>query len=124
MPPLLALVLSLGAIWFLLAQERRMNPDVSPALWIPFLWLFFIGTRFPSQWLALGTATPWDRADALLEGSPIDQAVYLVLYAAALAVLVRRRIRWGDIIGANLWIAVFFIYGLVSVAWSDYPGSR
>jgi len=120
MPPFVALVLSLALIVVLLASERRMNPDVSHALWIPFLWLFFIGTRFPSEWLDM-QASAMQRPEEYLEGSPVDQAVFLALYVAALVVLVRRRLPWSGVIAANLSITAFFLYGLVSVVWSDFP---
>jgi O-antigen ligase len=120
MPPFIALVLSLGLILTLLVYERRMNRDVSGALWIPCLWMFFIGTRFPSQWLDMSTAS-LANPDQYLEGSPVDQAVFLVLYAAAFGVLIRRRVPWGSIMAANFWITVFFVYALLSVLWSDYP---
>jgi exopolysaccharide production protein ExoQ len=120
MPPFLALVLSIAVILGLLASERRMNREVSSALWIPFLWMFFIGTRFPSQWIDMGSGA-MAHPDAYLEGSPIDQAVYLVLYAAGIAVLIRRRVSITKTAGANIWIAAFFIYALLSVGWSDYP---
>jgi O-antigen ligase len=120
MPPFIALLLSAGVFVMLLVSERRMNPDVSNALWIPFLWMFFIGTRFPSQWMDIGSYG-LVHADEYLEGSPIDQGVFLFLYAAAIAVLLRRRVPWSEIVAANVWIAAFLLYGLLSVAWSDYP---
>jgi len=121
MPPSIALVLSLGAIWFLHAYERRMNPEVSGAIWIPFLWMFFIGTRFPSQWLDLSAYGSMEHSDEYLEGSPFDRAVFLMLYVSAFAVLLRRRVGWGNVMAANVLLTAFFLYGLVSVTWSDYP---
>jgi exopolysaccharide production protein ExoQ len=121
MPPFIALALALGFVLVLLASERRMNQDVSPAVWIPFLWMFLIGTRFPSQWLDLGSSASMANADEYLEGSLVDQVVFLTLYAAALAVLVRRRVSIGAIMAANVWVSAFLLYGLLSVAWSDFP---
>ncbi len=120
MPPFLALALSLGLILALLTSERRMNQNVSHAVWIPSLWIFFIGTRLPSQWLDMGSWSLTD-AGAYVEGSPFDQGVFLLLYAAGIAVLVRRRAPWGRIMAGNLWITAFLVYGLLSVAWSDFP---
>jgi O-antigen ligase len=120
MPPPIALAIVLGAILFLLARERRMNPDVSGALWIPFLWMFFIGTRFPTQWLDMGGAS-MQQVDDYLDGSPVDRAVYLALFAAALVVLIRRHVSWSSLAATNFWIVAFFAYGLASVAWSEFP---
>jgi exopolysaccharide production protein ExoQ len=121
MPPVLALTISLAFIALLLVSERRMNPDVSHAVWIPLLWIFFIGTRFPSQWLDLASTGAMESADQYLEGSPVDQLVFLALYLAALVVLMRRRISIGTFISANVWVSVFLLYGFLSIAWSDYP---
>lgn len=121
MPPVLALTLSLAFIALLLVTERRMNPTVSHAVWIPLLWMFFIGTRFPSQWLDLTSTVTMASADQYLEGSPVDQIVFLALYVAALTILVKRRVSLGAVISANVWVSAFLLYGLLSIAWSDYP---
>lgn len=119
MPPALALVFSLVAIAALILQDRRANHDVSTTLWIPFLWLFFIGTRFPSQWLDLGSTTT-SPSDSL-ESSSIDQLVFLALYTAGITVLVSRRLPLRDAMSANSLVFAFLAYGLISVLWSDYP---
>jgi exopolysaccharide production protein ExoQ len=120
MPPILALALVVAVLAGLFVSERRTHPEVSPALWIPFLWTFFIGTRFPSQWLFIdgaGVAGP----EELLDGSPLDMAVFLLLYVMALGVLMRRTVSWSGILAANVWVTAFLLYGLLSVVWSDYP---
>lgn len=113
-------MLYLGLILVLFVRERRMNPDVSLAIWIPLLWIFFIGTRFPSQWLDLGSASA-EQASDYIDGSPFDRMVFLALFVAAIVVLIRRRMNWGNVMAANVAIAAFFIYGLLSVAWSEFP---
>jgi len=119
MPPFVALVLSILLIIALLNAEQRINQDISYATWVPFLWMFFIGTRFPSQWLDVGASMT--SHDEYLEGSPVDQAVFLGLYAAAITILIRRKFSWTGIFSANLWICIFLLYGLISISWSDYP---
>lgn len=119
MPPVLALVLSIAVIVMLFRWERHMNRDVSSAMWIPFLWLFFIGTRFPSLWLDAGATMA--HPDEYLDGSTTDQVVFGLLYVAGIVVLIRRRVSWTGVVSANLWIAAFLLYGLLSVLWSEYP---
>lgn len=121
MPPIVALVLVTAMLVALFVFERRMNPQVSPAVWIPFLWMFFIGTRFPTQWLAINGGAAMTGPEDLLEGSPLDMAVFLSLYVMALAVLMRRAVSWAEIVSANKWVAAFLLFGLLSVVWSDFP---
>ena len=116
MPPVLALALTACLLVFSFAVERKRNLEVTGAIWIPFLWLVFIATRFPSEWLTLSSG---GRAGS--EGSPVDQAVFLGLYAAAVVVLIRRRVSVMEFIASNKWLAVFLIYCLLSILWSDYP---
>lgn len=91
----------------------------SKALWIPFIWMFLSGSRYVSQWLSLGS--PIVSADAYLEGSPVDRAIFLVLILAAVFVLVRRRLQWSELLMNNWGIWLFFIFGVISIGWSDYP---
>ncbi len=52
MPPYLALllwfVMLVGLFWFDPAKE----PKVSGALWVPLIFLFFMASRQPTQWLS------------------------------------------------------------------------
>jgi exopolysaccharide production protein ExoQ len=121
MPPIVALALVIAVLAVLLVMERRTNPEVSPALWIPFFWIFFIGTRFPTQWLSINDAPAFPGADEYLEGSPLDMAVFLSLYVMAVVVLMRRSVSVTSIMAANAWVTAFLLYGLLSVVWSDYP---
>jgi exopolysaccharide production protein ExoQ len=41
--------------------------------------------------------------------------------AAGAVVLVRRRVSWGRVIAQNPWIWLFFLWGALSIGWSDYP---
>jgi len=68
MPPTLALALWLVLLLALLRFDPAKEPSTSPALWVPVMWMFIMGSRLPSQWLgaqsfeaeqALETGTPW-----------------------------------------------------------------
>jgi exopolysaccharide production protein ExoQ len=117
MPPVLALCLTLGFICFLFWRESREKINVSGALWIPLIWLLITGSRSVSQWLSLGTSG----IDAPDEGSPIDAVVFFSLIVAGFYVLSRRRVNLSEFARNNRWLALFFIYCLVSVVWSDFP---
>jgi exopolysaccharide production protein ExoQ len=118
MPPQLALILCLSAVFWLWWRDQRNNPTVSAALWIPVAWFSIIGSRFPSEWFAThGPKT----ANALVEGSPLDRNVFLFLLVLGIVVLLRRQVKWGLVIRRNPWIAAFFLYTAISIFWSDFP---
>ena len=58
---LLWVVLLLGLFWFDPARE----PKTSAALWVPVIWLFFLGSRSPAMWLGFSYGgelpKPWRR---------------------------------------------------------------
>jgi len=110
--------LGIGGLFYL---NRDESVRTSRALWIPVIWFWILGSRAVSIWLAGGMA-PADSADALMDGSPIDAAVFQLLLAAGLAVLVRRGQRSLPLLAANWPIILYFAYCLLSVLWSDYPG--
>ena len=82
--------------------------------------MFLAGSRYVSQWLNL-LGVPVTSADVFLEGSPIDRSIFLILILAGVIILVRRKLNWSDLITKNAWIWLFFIFGAISILWSDYP---
>jgi len=120
MPPALALILTLTAIAGLLWREARKSPQVSGALWLPVIWIFLVSSKFVGQWLAtLGLTS--ERAVSMEDGSPIDAVVFLALIVAGAVVLARRGVTPGRIIAQNKFVAIFLLYCLISIAWSDFP---
>ena len=87
MPPSLALLL-----WFvLLVGLFRFDPaketKVSGALWVPLTWMFFMGSRAPSQWL--GVSSAGGMAQSFEEGNPLNRAFYLMLLILSVAIRCR-----------------------------------
>ena len=116
---LLALLICILLISYLFWMDRKNNEGVSSAIWVPFIWMFLSSSRYVSQWLNLGT--PNISADAILEGSPIDRAVFILLIIAGVLILRQRRINWNAFFTQNAWIWLYFVFGVVSFLWSDYP---
>jgi exopolysaccharide production protein ExoQ len=117
LPPIVALWLTLGFIFFLFRREAKDRSEVSSALWIPLIWLLITGSRSVSGWLNLSQqeiASPED-------GSPLDAAIFFGLLVAGYAVLSKRRVSLGTFIQNNRWLTVFIVYCLISIAWSDFP---
>jgi exopolysaccharide production protein ExoQ len=119
MSPSVALLLWAVLLVGLLCLDRGREPKNSAALWVPVIWLFFLGSRGPSMWL--GTSEVSDRAQALEEGNPLDRAVVLVLILLVIGILASRSFRWSNFIAQNFALALFLAFTLSSVAWSDFP---
>src|SRR5438309_3443333 len=111
----LALLFTLAFIAFLFVRDWRERPPITGALWIPLLWLVIIGSRNVSEWIGFGGAT------SLVDGSPLDSTIYLSLELAGLIVLFRRRVSLSKVVSENPWFALFFLYGVLSILWSDFP---
>jgi exopolysaccharide production protein ExoQ len=119
MPPLLATVIYLLIVAYLLRRDIQQKPNVTPALWIPTVWVFISGTRFFSQWLdTFGISLGGTSVE---EGSPIDAAFFLVMTLLGVSVLVRRRIYPAQFVRHNPWVAFFLFFCLFACIWSDFP---
>jgi exopolysaccharide production protein ExoQ len=123
MPPYLALllwfVLLVGLFWFDPAKE----PKVSAALWVPLIFLFFMASRQPTQWLG-GHVIASDAAtmnSALEEGDPLNRTILVVLFVLGIAILVSRSFRWGNFFRGNWVLIAYLLFALLSVLWSDFP---
>jgi O-antigen ligase len=114
-------------LWFVLllalfAFDPAHEPKVSWALWLPLTWMFFLGSRQPSQWLSGNVSTGGAIvAQALAEGNPLNRTCELVLVLLGIAVLVSRSFHWGDFFGRNRVLTAYILFALASVFWSDFP---
>ena len=115
MPPVIALWLTLGFIFYLFRREARQKANIGKALWIPLIWLLITGSRPVSEWFSPGSAA------SVEEGSPLDAMVYLTLIVAGWIVLQQRGVNLSTFVRNNQWLTAFFIYTLISIAWSDFP---
>src|SRR6266571_1880332 len=119
MPQGVATVIYVFVILALFLLDRDRESRVSSALWIPVAWVLLAGSRMFSDWLepARGMQSP----DQYLEGSPLDALIFTGLLTAGLMVLVARGRRAGTFLRLNGPILLYFLYGAISVLWSDYP---
>lgn len=116
---LIAIMSCFSFILWLFARDRKLRPMTSWSLWIALSWIMIVGTRFVSTWHR--SAVDFDLSDVLLEGSPLDRHIFLVLIIAGAVVLLKRRPDWQKIFDANRWFFIFFTYCAISIIWSDYP---
>ena len=118
MPPSIALALWLVLLLALLRFDPARERATSVALWVPLMWLFFIGSRLPSQWL---TGEQGTTIGAFQEGSPIDRVVFTGLIVLAIIILFSRSFNWGGFFGRNAFLLAFLSFALISIFWSDFP---
>jgi exopolysaccharide production protein ExoQ len=117
-PRPLALLLTIGFVYYLFRLDGRRKWDVSPALWIPLTWVLIVGSRPISVWLSLmGIQT----SSSLEDGSPVDRTVTLGLIVVGVYVLRQRRVELMTFIRENGWLSIFLLYGFLAVFWSDFP---
>lgn len=113
MPSFLALILCIAFVFLLLRLEHKQAPNLSPALWIPTIWLLYTMSRQLSGWF---------KQEMTIEmGSPVDRAFLTVLLCINVIVLLKRRFGWSVVFRNNPWLMVLFGYMLFSVLWSSMP---
>lgn len=121
MSPKLAALLCIILIVYFFWIDRKNNEGVSTALWVPFTWIFFSNSRSITEWLNLSTPDLSGSAASILEGNPLNRNVYLILIIMGIIILMRRKLDWHGIFVKNSWVWLYFAFGALSFAWSDYP---
>ena len=117
-PSFASLICAFGIVG-LFYLDRDNSLRTSKALWIPVVWISIAGSRAVSAWFGIAAT---GGANAQLDGSPVDAAIFGALSAIAIGVLIRRGRRTRSLLAVNWPLVVYFFYCLISVAWSYYPG--
>lgn len=81
--------------------------------------MILAGSRTLSQWLHPGDSLI--APDAILEGDPLDRAVFFALILVGIWILHRRHLSLRLLALRNRWIICYFLFGLLSILWSEYP---
>ena len=113
---LAAFSVGIGGLFFL---DRDESVRTSKALWLPVIWIWIIGSRPVGVWLGLWSDVA--TASQLMDGSPVDRAVFAALLIAGIVVLIGRGSRVMSLLRANWLILIYFGYCLLSTLWSDFP---
>jgi exopolysaccharide production protein ExoQ len=118
MPPSLALLLWFALLLLLFRFDPAKDAGTSPALWVPVVWIFFTGSRLPSQWMggSIGSA-----AQAFEEGNSLDRTIFSALIMLAIGILMFRSFNWGKFFARNMALCALLSFALISVVWSDFP---
>src|SRR5688572_18177434 len=117
MPSTVALLLWFILLMALLRYDPARKPETSWTVWIPVLWMFFMLSRLPSQWLGRRMGA---LAQALEEGNSMDRVVLFGLILVCIGILMRRSFQWGGFFGANAFLTALLFYSFVSFLWSDF----
>src|SRR5277367_2061743 len=105
---LLIFSVGIAGLFFL---NRDDSVRTSKALWLPVLWLWIVGSRPVSSWFGMvGSAA--DVLDATLSGSPVDAAIFAVLLAIGLVVLLYRKKKTSAYLAVSGPIVLYFLYCL------------
>ena len=118
-PALLASLACGLVVLVLWRRDQRLHGAGSPALWIPLIWMFLAGSRWLSAWL--GMSPTLGTVQSYAEGSPLDRATFAWLMAAAVWVLWRRGVQWGQVVHANRLLTLYLVYCAASSLWADDP---
>jgi exopolysaccharide production protein ExoQ len=119
MNPSIATLVYLCGIAGLFYLDRDGSVRTSKALWLPVVYIWVLGSRPLSVWLGI---SPGAGTDVQLDGSPVDRIFFAALLIAAICVLIHRGRRIFTFLGANLPILIYFLFCLLSILWSDFPG--
>jgi exopolysaccharide production protein ExoQ len=119
MPPPFATLICFVLIFYLFWIDQKSGQNKSHAIWIPFAWMVLAGSRSLSFWLNQGSNDI--SAEAYLEGSPLNRSVFIILIISGIIILVKRKLKWSELYHMNKWVWLFFIFGAISLIWSDFP---
>lgn len=115
MSPILALLICGAFVSWLFRRAKLTRNRFSFGLVLTTVWLMILSSRPMSFWVGGGTG------GNNLDGNPVDRILYFVMIVAALFVLQRRRFQWGQFIANNWVLCLFYLYLLLTVAWSEFP---
>jgi exopolysaccharide production protein ExoQ len=101
--------------------DRDKSERISKALWLPVAWIAIAGSRPVSFWFGIVDDSAGN-IGSTLDGSPVDAAIFQVLILAGLIVLYRRSSRASAVLKASAPVLLYFLYCLMSVAWSPIHG--
>jgi exopolysaccharide production protein ExoQ len=116
-----ALLICSAGIAGLFFLNRDKTTHNSKALWLPVIWIAIAGSRPVSSWFGPETTSVGVLASTL-DGSPTDAAIFAALMFAGVVVLFRRGDRPSALLKANIPILIYFLYCLISITWSPFPG--
>jgi hypothetical protein len=118
-----ALFLCLLFIILALKNDTKEYRRFPKSLWVPLLWLGEISSRPFSFWLSASPAAdPGDIVNEYIQGDPVERVILIAFISFGIFILVKRRRRFSVSFRENRWLILLYVFTLMSVGWSDYPG--
>ena len=121
MSTLLAIAICSIGVAGLFYLNRNKAARTSKGLWIPIIWLIIVGSRPVTMWFGI-RAISSDTLQSTLEGSAKDAAIYGLLLAFGIVILLRRRKRVRPYLKLMGSLIIYSLYCLISVTWAPYSG--
>lgn len=117
MTPIATAAFACGILGLFMLDREKGAPS-SWALWVPVVWVLIAASRPVSMWLNMA---PSGSADEVLDGSPVDRAVFMALMVVGLTALSQKLPKAQQVMRANPLLVAFFAYCGISIVWSDFP---
>jgi len=115
-----ATIFCIFVIVYLFWTDRKNVDGVSGAIWLPFLYMVFAGSReisfWTNYWLGIGAYH-----GVTEEGNPYERIYHSVMIVGAFIVLRKRKLNWRELFTQNIWVCAYFLFAALSFWWSDYP---
>ena len=111
MTPDLALLLCCVFCVWVFRKDAQWHPGLSPALWLPVLWIWRSASRDIGFWFHGGDP-------AAADGTLYDPVFFTVCTIIGWGVLLRRNLNWSEILRSNVWLFLFFGYMAISIFWT------
>jgi len=120
---LVASILCALFILWLLARDSKRRTSVSATLWVPILIVLVFSSRTPSGWLDARSVVRADYSGLTNDapGNLLDQVFFAVMIAGSWIIASVRGVKWTKLLGANIALALFYLYFAISSLWSAYP---
>ena len=115
----LLVVIFIAYLYYTDLKDRPQG--LSKGIIVSLLWWFSVGTQSLSYWLYFNSPQVATSAEAFIEGNPIDRNFYFALIILGIIILYNRRIDLKNIVINNKFVFLYFLLGLISILWSDYP---
>ncbi len=99
-------------------------------MWISFIWVAINASRpivywiHPNLFVGFSQRIAWEqqRSIEIVQSNALDRNIVIVLMVLGLIALMKRRPQFQLKLSDNGWLIAFFVYCLVSIFWSDFPG--
>jgi len=118
MPPFIASLFFSSVIGYLFWIDRSGFEGNSKAIMVPFIWITFPHYFTILAWMGIRVSSAGGPVD---EGNPINRSIYVILMLSGIYILNNRQVLWNRFFSKNVFIWLFFLYGLISILWSDFP---